>query len=552
MATSVATPFACPGTAAVWNSRRMSQTVTKVRGGGAYALWTLILAACVANLNLSVANVALPDIGRSLGATQIELNMVAVGFTLGLASSVLYLGAIGDRYGRKRLLILGLALSIPASALAAWAPDPAILIAGRLLGGVCAGMVYPVTLSIITALFTGKQRVMAIALWSGIGAGASALGPAIVGWLITFAWWGAGFAMTIPLAAVALLLCLRLPSRMGVSATSVDHLGGILSVIMVATLIAAITFAPTPGQGLIAIGLAIVTIVSTVAFVLRERRATNPIFDLRIARRRIFWVAAIAGIIVFGSLMGALFIGQQYMQNVLGYDSLQAGLGIVPAAFTLIVFSPLAAPLIHRYGSRITLVMGFVIVAIGFIGMYLWKPGSSYVLVGTTYAVLAAGVAFAAAPASRAIMSSVPASNLGMGSATNDLQRDLGGAIMQSIMGTLLVVKYSSDITSAVQAATPQQQSELSASAITLMSQSFTGAQQVAQGLPGNGPTLLMNAAKSAFSDGSNVAYAFALLAVIVGLLLVAFLYPGKQKEAQILAEYASEEAAPPESTSPR
>ncbi|MFM7211798.1 MAG: MFS transporter, partial [Actinomycetota bacterium] len=207
---------------------------------GQFALWTLILAACVANLNLAVANVALPDIGLSLGATQVELNMVAVGFTLGLASSVLYLGAIGDRYGRKRLLLIGLALSIPTSAIAAWAPDPAILVAGRLLGGVSAGMVYPVTLSIITALYTGKQRVMAIALWSGIGAGASALGPAIVGWLITFAWWGAGFAMTIPLAAVAFLLCLRLPSHTGETTDSVDHIGGLLSVVVVGTLIAAI------------------------------------------------------------------------------------------------------------------------------------------------------------------------------------------------------------------------------------------------------------------------------------------------------------------------
>lgn len=516
---------------------------------GQFALWTLILAACVANLNLAVANVALPDIGLSLGATQVELNMVAVGFTLGLASSVLYLGAIGDRYGRKRLLLIGLALSIPTSAIAAWAPDPAILVAGRLLGGVSAGMVYPVTLSIITALYTGKQRVMAIALWSGIGAGASALGPAIVGWLITFAWWGAGFAMTIPLAAVAFLLCLRLPSHTGETTDSVDHIGGLLSVVMVGTLIAAIAFAPTPGAAPVAIGLAVIAVACVIAFILRERSAANPIFDLHVARRRIFWVAAIAGIIVFGSLMGALFIGQQFMQNVLGYDSLEAGLGIVPAAFTLIVMSPLAAQLIRRFGSRITLMLGFTIVILGFAGMYLWNEDSPYVLVGATYAVLGAGVAFASAPASRAIMSSVPASNLGMGSATNDLQRDFGGAIMQSVMGTLLVVQYSEAITAAVQSATPQQQSDLSPSAITMMSQSFTGAQEVAKTLPGDGPTLLMAAAKTAFTEGSNLAYAFGLLAVVGGLLLVTFLYPRKEQEAETLEEYAqadqSQDAAP-------
>lgn len=508
--------------------------------GSRYALWTLILAACVANLNLSVANVALPDIGRSLGASQVQLNMVAIGFTLGLAASVLYLGALGDRYGRKRLLLTGLGLSVPASAIAAWAPTAEVLIAGRLLGGIAAGMVYPTTLSIITALFVGRSRIMAIALWSGIGAGVSAIGPALVGWLLTFTWWGAGFAMTIPLALISLGFSLRLPAHTGESTSTVDHRGGVLSVIVISALIGAISLAPVRGAATAAGLLAIIAIAAAIAFVLRERRAANPIFDLAIARRRTFWVAAIAGVIVFGSLMGAFFIGQQFLQNVLGYDSFQAGLAILPAAATMIGLSPVAAHVIHRYGSRTTLLLGFCLVALGFIAMFTWGETSPYWVIGITYAVLGTGVAIAAAPASRAIMASVPASNLGMGSATNDLQRDLGGAIMQSAMGTFLVLRYASSIDQAFEAASPEQQQALSDTAVTLMSQSFTGAQQVAESLPTAAQPVLLEAAKQAFTQGSNVAYAFALAAVLAGMIIVAALYPGRAKELAQLDAYAA------------
>ncbi len=529
----------------VWDSSHVAAPNPPAKKAGQFALWTLILAACVANLNLTVANVALPDIGRELDATQVELNMVAVGFTLGLASSVLYLGAIGDRYGRKKLLLIGLALSIPTAALAAWAPDATVLITARFLGGVCAGMVYPTTLSIITALYIGKQRVMAIALWSGIGASVAAIGPAVVGWLLTFAWWGAGFAISIPLAVLAFVLCCFLPRKTGDLSPSVDHVGGLLSVVMIAALIAAITFAPTPGAGFVSVILAAIAVVAIVAFFLWERHTAAPLFDLHIARRRTFWVAALAGIIVFGSLMGAMFIGMQFLQNVLGYTPLEAGAGILPSAIAMIVLSPVAAVLIRRIGSRLTLAVGFVLVGIGFAAMFIWTENSPYVLVGSTYVLLGAGVAIAAAPASRSIMASVPPEDLGMASGTADLQRDLGGAIMQAVMGTLLVVRYSKDITDAFNAAPAAEQSELSNQAVTLMTESFTGAEQVAQSVDPQYAASLIEAAKQAFTDGANVAYASALVAVAIGLVIIVALYPRKQEEEQILAQYAETDTVP-------
>jgi MFS transporter, DHA2 family, multidrug resistance protein len=169
-------------------------------------LSSLIAVAAVANLNLSVANVALPSIGRAFDSSQTTLDLIAVGYSLGLAASVLYLGALGDRYGRKLMLILGMALSVPACLLAAYAPTDGVLFAARVLGGISAGMAYPTTLALIAALWSGPGRTKSIALWSAIGGGIAALGPLVAGGLLEKFWWGSVFLITLPLAGVALLL----------------------------------------------------------------------------------------------------------------------------------------------------------------------------------------------------------------------------------------------------------------------------------------------------------------------------------------------------------
>src|SRR4051794_1526354 len=217
---------------------------------GQLVLLALILVAAVANLNLAVANVALPSIGTAFDASQTTLDLIAVGYSLGLAASVLYLGAVGDRYGRKLLLLLGTALAVPACLLAAWAPTAGVLIGARLLGGLAAGLAYPTTLALITALWSGPARTKSIALWSGLGGAISALGPLLAGLLLGHYWWGSVFLITLPLAAVALALAAVLvPSHVNETTEPVDNLGGIVSVVMVGALILAINFAPVPGFG---------------------------------------------------------------------------------------------------------------------------------------------------------------------------------------------------------------------------------------------------------------------------------------------------------------
>src|SRR5574341_767024 len=190
-------------------------------------LLSLILVAAVANLNLSVANVALPDIGESFDSSQTTLDLIAVGYSLGLAASVLWFGAVGDRYGRKMMIVLGMLITIPASLVAGFAPSDTTLFVARVVGGLAAGMAYPTTLALITALWSGPARTRSIALWSALGGAISALGPLLSGALLEHFWWGSVFLITLPLAVVALPLAVRLvPSHVNETSDPVDNLGG--------------------------------------------------------------------------------------------------------------------------------------------------------------------------------------------------------------------------------------------------------------------------------------------------------------------------------------
>ena len=469
-------------------------------------LLALILGAAVANLNLAVANVALPDIGKAFDASQTSLNLIAVGYSLGLATSVLYLGAIGDRYGRKLMLLLGVALSVPACLLAAFAWNEYVLIVARIFGGVSAGMAYPTTLALITALWSGPARTRSIALWSALGGGISALGPLLSGLLLEHFWWGSVFLITLPLAVVAFALALVLvPAHVNEGSDPVDNLGGILSVVLVASLVLAINFAPVPNKTALVIGLAAIAVAATLAFVLRQRRAPNPLYDLDIAARPTFWVAACAGIIVFGSLMAAMFVGQQFLQNVLGYSSLEAGSAILPAVFCMVLVAPRSAKLVESRGARLTLLIGYIFCLLGFLTMLLlWKEDISYWKVGLGYAFVGIGVGFAGTPASRSLTSSVPVRRAGMASGTADLQRDLGGAIMQSILGALLTAGYAAAV--AARIASAPNADKLSDDTQAELQKSFSSAEAVAQQYPQYASQITAGA-KQAFLDGDQWAY---------------------------------------------
>jgi EmrB/QacA subfamily drug resistance transporter len=507
---------------------------------GSLVLLALILASGVANLNLSVANVALPSIGQAFDASQTALNLVAVGFSLGLAGSVLYLGALGDRHGRKRMLVLGLALSIPAALLAAFAPSVEVLFVARVFGGVAAGMAYPTTLSLIAALWSGPKRIAAIALWSGLGGAISALGPLASGWLIGLFDWGAVFLMTPPLAAITLVLVLVVvPAKVNESSDPVDNLGGVLSIVLVASLVLSINFAAVPGAGPVAIGLGVLALVAGVGFILRQRSAKNPLYDLRVASRRTFWVAAVGGIIVFGSLMGAMYVGQLFLQNVLEYTALEAGAAILPAALLMVLAAPVSSRLVIRFGARVVFLLGFAFCLLGFLTMYIfWDVGVSYLPVGVGYALIGLGVGLAGPPSSRSLTDSVPVSRAGMASGTSDLQRDLGGSIMQSVLGAILTAGYASAIARSVAAAPADVQGEVTSGIQAQLQKSFDGAISIAKQYPQYSDGIIA-AARQSFLDGADWAYATGILTMVIGAVLVLVFYPRRDREHELFRRYA-------------
>jgi DHA2 family multidrug resistance protein-like MFS transporter len=507
-------------------------------------LAALILVAAVANLNLAVANVALPDIGKAFGSGQTTLNLIAVGYSLGLATSVLYLGALGDRYGRKMMLLLGMGLSIPASLLAGFAPSDGVLFIARLLGGVAAGMAFPTTLALITALWSGPARTRSIALWSAIGGAIASLGPLLSGALLEQFDWGSVFLVTLPLAALALFMAWRyVPAHVNEATEPVDNLGGILSILLIAALVLGINLAPVPGKGALAIGLGIVAVAATAAFVLRQRRARSPLYDLDVAARRVFWVAACAGIIVFGSLMGAMFIGQQFLQNVLDYSTFDSGLAILPAAVLMVIVAPRSAKLVEVRGARFTLLIGYIFCLLGFLTMLLlWKDNIDYWKVGLGYALIGIGVGFAGTPASHSLTGSVPVTRAGMASGTADLQRDLGGAIMQSIFGALLTAGYAAAASAAI-AASPEQ-AKITENIEGELTKSFSSAADLASQYPGHSEQIIA-AAKTSFLQGDELAYTAGIVAVALGAALVFLLFPKRDDEQALLARYHAEDTQP-------
>jgi predicted MFS family arabinose efflux permease len=357
------------------------------------------------------------------------------------------------------------------------------------------------------------------------------------GLLLEHFWWGSVFLITVPLAVVALVLAWFLvPAHAQESTEPVDNLGGVLSVVLVASLVLAIDFAPVPDRGALVAGLAVVAVATVAAFVLRQRRAANPLYDLHIAGRRIFWVAACAGIIVFGSLMGSMFISQQYLQNVLGYSTLEAGTAFLPAIVLMVLVAPRSAKLVEARGARTTLLAGYVFLGAAFIWMFfVWGEGSSYWVIGLAYVFIGIGVGFAGTPASHSLTGAVPVTRAGMASGTADLQRDLGGAIMQSVFGALLTAGYASSFSAAI--ADDSQGKQVSTAVQSELTKSFASAEQVADQHPTYAKQITA-AAKEAFLDGDDRAYAAGAIAILIGAVLVFFWFPRHRQEQELLASY--------------
>jgi MFS transporter, DHA2 family, multidrug resistance protein len=252
-------------------------------------------------------------------------------------------------------------------------------------------------------------------------------------------------------------------------------------------------------------------------------------------------VAAVAGIIVFGSLMGAMYIGQQFLQNVLEYSTVDAGLAILPAAVCMVIAAPRSAKLVEARGARFTLLCGYVFVLLGFLTMLLlWKENISYWKVGLGYAFVGIGVGLAGTPASHSLTGSVPVKRVGMASGTADLQRDLGGALMQSIFGALLTAGYAA----AAGATIASSGKDVTSSVESELTKSFSSAADLAKRYPESIQHTIVEGAKAAFLKGDQWAYLAGIVAVLLGATLVFLKFPRADEEKRLLAAYEAEDKA--------
>ncbi len=278
--------------------------------------------------------------------------------------------------------------------------------------------------------------------------------------------------------------------------------------------------------------LAVIALVALILFFVRQRRAANPLYDLKVAARPPFWVGACAGIIVFGSLMGAMFIGQQFLQNVLEYSTVDAGAAILPAAVFMVLVAPRSAKIIEAYGTRVSVLIGQAFVLLGFLAMLLlWKENIAYWKVGLGYALVGIGVGLAGPPTSNVLTGSVPVRRVGMASGTADLQRDLGGAIMQSIFGALLTAGYAT--AAGVELAGKHATSSIE----NVLTKSFSSAADAAKQYPAHSSEIIAGA-KTAFLAGDQWAYAAGIIAVLIGAALVYLKFPKHEDEQRLLADY--------------
>jgi EmrB/QacA subfamily drug resistance transporter len=452
---------------------------------------------------------------RELGATQSQLQWMVDAYILVFAGLLLTMGALGDRYGRKRALTVGLIIFGLSSLAAAFADSANALIAARAVMGIGGALIMPSTLSIITNVFTGQERGRAIAAWAAVAGLGIILGPVLGGWLLENYWWGSVFLINVIVVAAAIALGFFLvPESKDPAATPLDPVGAGLSIVGLVALVYAIIEAPDKGWTdpvvLTAFGLAAVLIV---AFLWWESRTEHPMLQLSFFENPRFSAASVAITLVFFAMFGTVFLNTQYLQFVLGYSPLEAGFRVMPVA-TMIVAAPLSARFAERFGTKRVVTTGLVIVSIAMATLATITVDTGYGRVAVALAILGMGMGTAMAPATESIMGSLPLAKAGVGSAMNDTTRQIGGALGVAILGSILASSYGSAMAPVVV--------NLPSEAADVAGDSVGGAMAVASQIGAAGARLAEEAS-AAFIGGMNaavwVAAAVALLGALVTLL---------------------------------
>ena len=473
----------------------------------------LCLSLLIVFVGNSSLNVTLPTLSRELLASTSELQWVVAIYSLVFAGLLFTTGALGDRYGRKGALQLGLLLFLVAAGLATLSTAMWQLIACRAVMGAAAALIMPSTLSILINVFPLHERAKAIAIWASFTGAAGAIGPVVSGWLLGHFWYGSVFLVNVPIIVVALVAGVFLvPRSKDPKEAALDPVGAILSIIGIVALVYALIEAPDKGwTSTVTLGAFALSAVVLFVFALWELRVKEPMLDIRFFRNPSFSVGTGGMILVFLGMYGVLFLITQYFQLVLGLDPLQAALRTLPMSPIMLIVAPRTPRITARFGASRTVGAGMVLVAIGLLGFAGIGLHTAYPYIFACLTPFVVGLALSMSPMTSAIMSAVPARRAGAGSAMNDAARELGAALGVAILGSIAASKYADKLGRLVVALPSASRQDARSS--------LTGALDVAGRLPEATGKALQHGAKVAFLDGMQ-------LACIVGSVL-AFIAAG-------------------------
>ncbi len=484
----------------------------------------LCLSLVVVVTAVSALNIAIPEIQRDTGASQTQVQWLIDAYALVFAGLLLLAGAIGDRFGRRGALQLGLVIFGTASMMAVLSDSANALILARTVSGIGAAFVMPATLSIIITSFPPAERPKAISIWAAFAGVGGALGPISSGLLLNHFWWGSVFLINLPIVAVLLIgSVVILPTSKDPNGHALDLIGAVLSIVALGSFVFGVIEGPERGWlDPVTLGGFVTGIAAGVAFVRYELSIKTPMLDPRLFRIRKFSAGSAIVTLAFFNAFTLFFLLTQYLQFVKGYSPLKAGLGVVPNALAMIAVAPRGPQIIGRFGVRRTLRFGFFVAASGFLAFAFFTPTTPYVAIALALVCNGCAMAVIVPSASQQIVAALPLSKAGVGSAVNDVTREVGGALGIALGGSVVATVYRSrmrDFLDAPHHAVPEPFREI-------IEDSIGGAFRAAANAPkvGSNPSLIeatLDAARHAFTSGMHWAFGLtALTGFIAGWFL--------------------------------
>ncbi|MEV4104181.1 MFS transporter [Nonomuraea sp. NPDC049649] len=399
-----------------------------------WVLAVLCLSLMVLSVDGTILNLAIPSLIEELGATPSDVQWILDVYVLAFAGLLLTAGSLSDRYGRRRFLIIGLVLFGGASLAAVFAAEPWQLIAARALMGVGGAILMPSTLSILMTVFDAEERRTAMAVWGGVAMVSVVIGPTLGGFLLQNYWWGSVFLMNIPITIVAIAAALILMPETRGPARRLDPVGVLLSCVGLTTAVYVII------ERRLDWVLIAVAVAALVAFVLWERRREEPMLPLFLFRERNFTGASMSILLMAFGAGAVMFMLTQYLQFVLGYAEIRAGLAMLPYAVAAAVFNGVGAGLGKKLGNRALVSGGLLVMAAGFVIM---ANATGYPALFTALLIMGVGGGLAGPSAYASLMNAIPIERAGVGSAMNDTVQQVGLALSIAVLGSVLAGVYT-------------------------------------------------------------------------------------------------------------